>query len=77
MDNLLLYQDSSITVGDNSLLHMAFAVRHKLSGVALEDYPFPLSKTKQLHHRTKGMSTIFPSSQATDFKTLLLPKWNL
>ena len=37
MDNLPLYQDSSITVGENSLLLMAFAVRHKLSGVALED----------------------------------------
>ena len=36
-DNLPLYKDSSISVGESSLLLMAFAVRHKLSGVALED----------------------------------------
>ena len=36
-DNLPLYQDSPISVGESSLLLMAFAVRHKLSGVALED----------------------------------------
>ena len=37
MDNLPLYQDSSIAVGENSLLLMAFAVCHKLSEVVLED----------------------------------------
>ncbi|XP_068727677.1 uncharacterized protein [Montipora capricornis] len=36
-DNLPLYEDSPISVGESSLLLMAFAVRHKLSGVALED----------------------------------------
>ena len=36
-DNQSLYQDSSVTVSESSLLIMAFAVRHKLSGVALED----------------------------------------
>ena len=32
-----LYQDSSLSISESSLLVMAFAVRHKLSGVALED----------------------------------------
>lgn len=32
-----LYKDSMISVSESSLLIMAFAVRHKLSGVALED----------------------------------------
>ena len=32
-----LYKDSIISVSESSLLIMAFAVRHKLSGVALED----------------------------------------
>lgn len=36
-DDLPLYQDSPVSVGESSLLLMAFAVRHKLSGVALED----------------------------------------
>ena len=37
IDDLPLYQDSPISVGESSLLLMAFAVRHKLSGIALED----------------------------------------
>lgn len=32
-----LYENSSLSVSESSLLLMAFAVRHKLSGVALED----------------------------------------
>lgn len=36
-DDLPLYQDSPVRVGESSLLLMAFAVRHRLSGVALED----------------------------------------
>ena len=37
VDALPLYQDSPVTVAESSLLLMAFAVRHKLSGLALED----------------------------------------
>ena len=36
-DDLPLYQDAPVTVAKSSLLLMAFAVRHKLSGIALED----------------------------------------
>ena len=36
-DDLPLYQDSTLSVAESSLLVMAFAVRHKLSGIALED----------------------------------------
>ena len=36
-DDQPLYQDSSLSISESSLLVMAFAVRHKLSGVALED----------------------------------------
>ena len=36
-DDLPLYKDSPVSVGESSLLLMAFAVRHRLSGVALED----------------------------------------
>ena len=34
-DDQALYQDLSLSVSESSLLIMAFAVRHKLSGVAL------------------------------------------
>ena len=44
-DDQALYQDSSLSVSESSLLVMAFAVRHKLSGVALED----LLELIQLH----------------------------
>ena len=44
-DDQALYQDSSLRVSESSLLVMAFAVRHKLSGVALED----LLELIQLH----------------------------
>lgn len=37
IDALPLYQNSPVTVAESSLLLMAFAVRHKLSGLALED----------------------------------------
>lgn len=37
-DDQPLYQDSSLSISESSLLVMAFAVRHKLSGVALEDF---------------------------------------
>ena len=36
-DNLPRYEDWPISVGESLLLRMVFAVRHKLSGVALED----------------------------------------
>lgn len=36
-DDQPLYQNSSLSISESSLLIMAFAVRHKLSGVALED----------------------------------------
>ena len=36
-DDQPLYQDSSLSISESLLLVMAFAVRHKLSGVALED----------------------------------------
>ena len=36
-DDQPLYQDSSLSISESSLLVMAFVVRHKLSGVALED----------------------------------------
>lgn len=36
-DDLPLYEDSTLSVAESSLLVMAFAVRHKLSGIALED----------------------------------------
>ena len=36
-DDQPLYQDSSLSISESSLLVMAVAVRHKLSGVALED----------------------------------------
>ena len=42
---LALYQDSPLSVAESSLLLMAFSVRHKLSGVALED----LLELIQLH----------------------------
>lgn len=47
-DYLVLYQDSTLSVAESSLLVMAFAVCHKLSGIALEDvrtYSLPLPKT--------------------------------
>ena len=44
-DEQALYQDSPITLGESSLLLMAFSVRHKLSGIALED----LLELIQLH----------------------------
>lgn len=44
-DEQALYQDSPLTVAESSLLLMAFSVRHKLSGVALED----LLELIQLH----------------------------
>lgn len=37
VDGLPLYQDAPVTVAESCLLLMAFAVRHKLSGTALED----------------------------------------
>lgn len=37
IDNLPLYINAPVTVAESSLLLMAFAVRHKLSGIALED----------------------------------------
>ena len=37
VDGLPLYKDAPVTVAESSLLLMAFAVRHKLSGIALED----------------------------------------
>ncbi|XP_067019318.1 uncharacterized protein [Acropora muricata] len=44
-DEQALYQDSPLSVAESSLLLMAFSVRHKLSGVALED----LLELIQLH----------------------------
>ena len=44
-DDQALYQDSSLSVSESSLLVMAFAVCHKLSGVALKD----LLELIQLH----------------------------
>lgn len=44
-DNQPLYQDSQISIAESSLLLMAFSVRHKLSGVALQD----LLELIQLH----------------------------
>lgn len=44
-DEQTLYQDSPLTVGESSLLLMAFSIRHKLSGIALED----LLELIQLH----------------------------
>ena len=37
VEGLPLYQDAPVTVAESCLLLMAFAVRHKLSGTALED----------------------------------------
>ena len=37
IDDQSIYLDAPVTVADSSLLLMAFAVRHKLSGIALED----------------------------------------
>lgn len=47
-DDQALYQDSTLSVSESSLLVMAFAVCHKLSGVGT--YSAPLSKTKQMHY---------------------------
>lgn len=44
-DDQALYQDSPLSVAESCLLLMAFSVRHKLSGVALED----LLELIQLH----------------------------
>ena len=37
IDDQPIYLDAPVTVAESSLLLMAFAVRHKLSGIALED----------------------------------------
>ena len=52
-DDQPLYQDSSLSISESSLLVMAFAVRHKLSGVALEDLLELIHlhcPNKQMHH---------------------------
>lgn len=81
VEGLPLYQDAPVTFAESRLLLMAFAVRHKLSGTALEDLLelvcFHCPKPNKCVSELKQISAIFPACEASIYKALLLLKYYL
>ena len=89
IDDQPIYLDAPVTVAESSLLLMAFAVRHKLSGIALEDLleliHFDCPKPNKCITELKEFQLFFQAlTEASSCKAFLLPKcclqslyWNI